>query len=199
MDFNQKMQIILSASQEDINKLAPRQKQIADMLRNGYTVREIMLRLYCTKQNIHNVINNVIKKIQNKNHSGHIKQKRSNAGRGTKRIDYQYYMSKDLSILSPQERTILIVAAKNPDKRNWEIAEMVGTTPKNVGVCLCNAVKKLNGTYGDKREYFTWYRHKYYQEHREERREHNRKYNQEHREEIIARQRNRRRGVLKKS
>lgn len=184
MDYKMKfrkdenLNLLLSATNEEISMLSPCQKSVVNLLKEGHEPVEVSRMLGKSRSYSVSVMSQAvksIKKIRSGDYSNCIR--RENSKRDSYLIDYQKYCDCDFSILSNTERAVLEVKLSAPGITIKDICIKLGISEHSVRMSLSNAVKKLEGLYQEKRDYHRKYNKKY----REEHKEYYQKYREEHR------------------
>lgn len=195
----------------DLSRLTEKQKEVFFMALQGISGIEIAQKRGCSKQNVYASISVAKNKLDSPAPSESLVLRKRQVKRQEK-FDPNQYKDKDLSILTPKEKEVMIlwIAGNSYD----QIATALGISRNAVGTLLFRARKKLDGDYDEERERIREYaarrrailgkekvrelNRKYIQNAAEKgkvrcRTDDNKKYYQEHREEILARQKERRR------
>ena len=190
MKIEEKINIIKNFTDDDFLCLTKKQKIIVDQMQSGFSIYDIAKYQKCSRQNIHQSINIVLKKLENRNVKGVTRKK------GKKRI-YDFSQYKDLFKLTKREREIVLFLIKNPILTNEEIGKEFGIKGVTVSTILFNARKKLIGEWENERinhnEYAKNYRKRHsrkkekvkkYQNQKEYQREYGKKYREKYKNRI---------------
>ncbi len=184
------VRLLCSVTGEEETFFTAHQLDLINCLKMALSPADIASKWECCRGNVYNQINTCAEKVEiirsspdSVSNFRRFRHKRSPAcpQADKKRIDYQQFADADLSCLSRREREFLRARISYPNLTVYQLADMHGVLHGTFAVTLSNAVKKMNGTYHSRKEY--------YEKNKEHYRELKKKWWEANREMMLERQR----------